>query len=233
MGYNPFNPAMVGFALVLISFPVAMTTSWATPVSLLDNPMSFVDTLSAIFGFSAQPVDAFTMATPLDVYKHQIAHSLSTDVFNEPVFGSHIALGWEWVNIAFLAGGLFLLRKKVFTWHTPISMLIALTVMSLAFGWDADQTAPPLLHLFAGATMLGAFFIATDPVTSAVSPQGKIIYGAGIGILTYVIRAYGGYPDAIAFAVLLMNFAAPLIDVYTQPRTYGYAKAKRGAKEAE
>ncbi len=233
MGYNPFNPAMVGFALVLISFPVAMTTSWATPVSLLDNPMSFVDTLSTIFGFGAQSVDAFTMATPLDVYKHQITHSISTDVFKEPVFGSHIALGWEWVNIAFLAGGLFLLRKKVFTWHTPISMLIALIVMSLVFGWDADQTAPPLLHLFAGATMLGAFFIATDPVTSAVSPQGKIIYGAGIGILTYVIRAYGGYPDAIAFAVLLMNFAAPLIDVYTQPRTYGYAKAKRGAKEAE
>lgn len=233
MGYNPFNPAMVGFALVLISFPVAMTTSWAAPVSLLENPMSFLDTLSTIFGFGSQAIDAFTMATPLDIYKHEIGHSLAQDVTQNPVFGAHVALGWEWVNIGFLAGGLFLLRKKVFTWHTPVSMLASLAIMSLAFGWDADQATPPLLHLFAGATMLGAFYIATDPVTSAVSPQGKLIYGAGIGILTYVIRTYGSYPDAIAFSVLLMNFAAPLIDTYTQPRTYGYTKAKRGAKEAE
>jgi electron transport complex protein RnfD len=233
MGYNPFNPAMVGFALVLISFPVAMTTSWAAPVSLLENPMSFLDTLSTIFGFGSQAIDAFTMATPLDIYKHEIGHSLAQDVTQNPVFGAHVALGWEWVNLAFLAGGLFLLRKKVFTWHTPVSMLASLAIMSLAFGWDADQATPPLLHLFAGATMLGAFYIATDPVTSAVSPQGKLIYGAGIGILTYVIRTYGSYPDAIAFSVLLMNFAAPLIDTYTQPRTYGYTKAKRGAKVAE
>jgi len=233
MGYNPFNPAMVGFALVLISFPVAMTTSWAAPVSLLENPMSFLDTLSTIFGLGSQAIDAFTMATPLDIYKHEISHSIAQDVTQNPVFGAYVAHGWEWVNLAFLVGGLFLLVKKVFTWHTPVSMLVALAVMSLTFGWDADQATPPLLHLFAGATMLGAFYIATDPVTSAVSPQGKLIYGAGIGILTYVIRAYGSYPDAIAFSVLLMNFAAPLIDTYTQPRTYGYAKAKRGAKEAE
>ena len=233
MGYNPFNPAMVGFALVLISFPVAMTTSWAAPSHLLDNPMSFFDTLSTIFGFSTQSIDAFTMATPLDVYKHEIGHSIAEDVTKNPVFGDFVAHGWEWVNIAFLAGGLFLMKKGVFTWHTPISMLAALVLMSLVFGWDADQSTPPLLHLFAGATMLGAFFIATDPVTSAVSPQGKLVYGAGIGILTYVIRTYGSYPDAIAFSVLLMNFAAPLIDLYTQPRTYGYAKAKRGGKESE
>ncbi len=233
MGYNPFNPAMVGFALVLISFPVAMTTNWATPVALLENPMGFLDTLSVIFGFGAQTVDAFTMATPLDVYKHEIAYSTALDVVQNPVFGNFVAHGWEWVNIGFLAGGLFLLYKGVFTWHTPVSMLAALAVMALAFGWDADQTTPPLLHLFAGATMLGAFFIATDPVTAAVSPQGKLIYGAGIGILTYIIRVYGSYPDAIAFSVLLMNFAAPLIDLYTQPRTYGYAKAKRGGKESE
>ena len=100
--------------------------------------------------------------------------------------------------------------------------------MSLAFGSNADQYAPLSLHLLAGGTMLGAFFIATDPVSAATSHQGKLIYGAGIGILIYLIRAWGNYPDAVAFCVLLMNFAVPFIDHYTPPRTYGHHKARRG-----
>jgi len=232
MGYNPFNPAMVGYALVLVSFPVAMTTNWAMPLPLLEQPASLLETLSIIWG-QTPIADALTGATPLDTYKHEIAHSLSDTVLANPIFGSGFSLGWEWVNVAFLAGGLVLIALKVIPWQTPVGLLIGLAIPAALLGHDADQTAPILLHLTSGATMLGAFFIATDPVTSCTTTRGRFIYGFGIGLLTYIIRAHGSYPDAIAFAVLLMNFAAPLIDVYTQPRTYGYIDSKRGPKAKE
>jgi len=230
LGQNPFNPAMIGFALVLISFPIPMTTSWTAPADLAAS-LSFSDALGMIF-FGREQIDAFTMATPLDFYKHQVAVQTADEILLNPIFGplesSHVALGWEWINLAFLAGGLYLLWRKIFTWHIPVSYLGALFVCAILFGWDADTAVPASLHLLAGATMLGAFFIATDPVTASTTPLGKLIYGAGIGIFIYVIRAWGSYPDAVAFAVLLMNFAAPFIDQYTQPRTYGHTKAKRG-----
>lgn len=232
MGYNPFNPAMVGYALVLISFPVAMTTTWATPVSLMESPLSISDTLAIIWG-STPAVDGFTSATPLDTYKNEIAFATEEAVRSQAIFGSYFSLGWEWVNAAFLLGGLVLLAMKIIHWQTPVGVLIGLAVPALVLGWDADQYTPLSIHLFSGATMLGAFFIATDPVSSATTRQGRLVYGIGIGLLTYIIRTYGGYPDAIAFSVLLMNFAAPLIDVYTQPRTYGYQQAKRGIKAKE
>ncbi|MCP5325775.1 MAG: electron transport complex subunit RsxD [Oceanospirillaceae bacterium] len=227
MGYNPFNPAMVGFALVLISFPVAMTTSWTGPAELLNAKLTFSQSLHFIFS-ARDGIDAVTMATPLDVYKHQAAMQTSDEIFKQPIFGSTIAIGWEWISLAYALGGIYLLWRRIFTWHIPLSVLTALSICSVIFGWDADTHVPLSLHLFTGATMLGAFFIATDPVTASTTPLGKIIYGAGIGILIYVIRTYGAYPDAIAFAVLLMNFAAAFIDQYTQPRTYGHNKAKRG-----
>jgi len=228
LGYNPFNPAMVGYAVVLISFPVAMTTTWATPLSLLDNPLSLADTLKQIFVGAGPAIDGFTMATPLDIYKHEIGAQIATVVTQNPAFGEFVAEGWEWVNLGFLAGGLFLLWKRIITWHIPVSFLAALSLMALLFGWDPDQAVPLSLHLLAGATMLGAFFIATDPVSAATSNQGKLVYGAGIGIILYLIRAWGAYPDAVAFAVLLMNFAVPFIDYYTPPRTFGHQKARRG-----
>lgn len=227
MGYNPFNPAMIGFALVLISFPVAMTTSWSGPAELINGHLSFSQALHFIF-VGRDGIDAMTMATPLDVYKHQAAMQTSDEIFQKAIFGSGIAIGWEWISLAYIAGGLYLLWRRIFTWHIPLSLLSALALCSILFGWDADTHVPVSLHLFAGATMLGAFFIATDPVTASTTPLGKLIYGAGIGILIYLIRTYGAYPDAIAFAVLLMNFAAAFIDQYTQPRTYGHNKAKRG-----
>jgi len=236
MGYNPFNPAMVGYALVLVSFPVAMTTNWATPLSLVDQPASFLDTLQIIWGqvpAQSSMVDALTGATPLDTYKHEIAHSLSETVLENPIFGTGFSLGWEWVNAAFLAGGLVLLALKVIPWQTPVGLLAGLAIPSLLLGHDADQTTPLVIHLTSGATMLAAFFIATDPVTSCTTTRGRLVYGFGIGLLTYIIRNHGSYPDAIAFSVLLMNFAAPFIDVYTQPRTYGYIDAKRGPKAKE
>jgi electron transport complex protein RnfD len=232
MGYNPFNPAMVGYALVLVSFPVAMTTNWATPLSLVEQAPSMGETLAKIWAESALP-DALTGATPLDTYKHEIAHLLSDEVFQAPVFGSFYALGWEWVNLAFLAGGLVLFALKVIPWQTPVGVLLGLAIPATILGWDADQSAPFMLHMLAGATMLSAFFIATDPVTSCTTARGRLVFGLGVGLFAYIIRRYGSYPDAFAFAVLLMNFAAPLIDIYTQPRTYGHAKAQRGSKAKE
>ncbi|MDO3721864.1 electron transport complex subunit RsxD [Marinobacter sp. chi1] len=228
LGSNPFNPAMVGYALVLISFPVAMTTNWAQPVMLSGGTPGFGETLSAIASGQQTVIDGWTMATPLDEYKHKIASFTSSEVLEHPSFGEGVALGWEWVNGAFLAGGLLLIGLRVITWHIPVSFLAALTFMSLAFGSNADEYAPLSLHLLAGATMFGAFFIATDPVSAATSRQGKLIYGAGIGVLIYIIRTWGNYPDAVAFAVLLMNFAVPFIDHYTPPRTYGHHKPRRG-----
>lgn len=242
LGNNPFNPAMVGYALVLISFPVQMTTSWATPFFLSgEQTLSFADSLNVIFFSASTLTDGFSGATPLDTYKHLAKNETAIEIMQGPLFASDVAGttsggsasnwfagGWEFVNIAFLIGGLALLALRIFTWHIPFSLLAALGTCSMLFGWDADLYVPWSLHIFTGATMLGAFFIATDPVTASTTPLGKIIYGAGIGILIFVIRTWGAYPDAVAFAVLLMNFAAPLIDTYTQPRTYGHDKAKRG-----
>ncbi|ASP40137.1 electron transport complex subunit RsxD [Bacterioplanes sanyensis] len=227
VGNNPFNPAMVGYALVLVSFPVQMTTTWAVPIQVDGHATpGLLDSLSVIFtGASA---DAFSGATPLDAYKHMIDNQTSSEVLKQPIFNGWLNGGWEWVNLAYLLGGLVLVWRKIISWHIPLAMLAGLSLCSLFFGWDEDMYAPLSLHLLSGATMLGAFFIATDPVSAATTPKGKLIYGAGIGVLLYVIRSYGAYPDAVAFAVLLMNFAAPFIDAYTQPRTYGHKAARRG-----
>ena len=172
------------------------------------------------------------MATPLDIFKQNPGLLVEELWQQNPQFGRWGGYGWEYVNIAFLLGGVYLLYRKIFTWHAPISMLLSLTIMASLFydSGSATSTGSPLMHLFSGATMLGAFFIVTDPVTSAVSVKGRIIYGALIGLLLYIIRIWGNYPDAIAFAVLLMNFAAPFLDHFTQPRTYGHKKAKGGVK---
>jgi electron transport complex protein RnfD len=228
LGSNPFNPAMVGYALVLISFPVAMTTNWAAPGLFGDSAPGFWETLRIIAAGQQSTVDAFTMATPLDYYKHNISSQTATEVLQHPSFGEGIAKGWEWVNAGFLAGGAVLLWMRLITWHIPVSLLAGLAIMSLAFGSNPDLYAPLSMHLLAGGTMLGAFFIATDPVSAATSHQGKLIYGAGIGVLIYLIRTWGAYPDAVAFGVLLMNFAVPFIDYYTPPRTYGHRKPRRG-----
>lgn len=227
MGYNPFNPAMVGYVVLLISFPVEMT-QWAAPVgSVPDQAASLgpIDALLANFAFlSAHSVDAFTMATPLDVMKQNSSLMVDELWASEPQFGRFGGYGWEWVNVAFLFGGLYLLYQRIFTWHAPLSMLAALALMAMLFydGGSSSSLGSPTFHLFTGATMIGAFFIVTDPVSSAVSNLGRLWYGAMIGVLIFLIRSFGNYPDAVAFAVLLANFAAPLIDHYTQPRTYGH-----------
>ncbi len=227
LGQNPFNPAMIGYVVVLISFPVEMTT-WPVPHSV-----GLGAGLQHILGIASLP-DGWTQATALDVLK--VNKSLTIDeLWSNPAFGHFGGIGSEVVNLAFLAGGLFLLHKRLFSWHAPVGMLAALVLMSLVFwnGSGSDSNGSPLFHLLSGATMLGAFFIVTDPVSSATSPRGRLIFGAGVGILVYVIRAWGGYPDGVAFGVLLMNLAAPTIDYYTRPRTYGHRKAERGFKLGE
>ncbi|MEP5569946.1 MAG: electron transport complex subunit RsxD [Halioglobus sp.] len=222
LGYNPFNPAMVGYVVLLISFPVQMT-SWAAPRGVGELP-GLLQALQACF--TPAHFDAVTMATPLDVLK-QNSSLLMDDLWQQNAqFGRWAGIGWEWASLAFLAGGLWLLYQRIFTWHAPVAMLMVLALMAALFydGGSSGSGGSPLFHLLSGATMFGAFFIVTDPVSSAVSTRGRLVYGALIGLLTYLIRVYGNYPDAVAFAVLIMNFAAPFIDQYTQPRTYGHAK---------
>ncbi len=225
LGYNPFNPAMVGYVVLLISFPVQMT-SWAPPRGLGEVP-GLLQALQACFAPAG--FDAVTMATPLDLLK-QNNSLLVEDLWTQnPQFGRWAGVGWEWANLAFLAGGLWLLYRRVFTWHAPLAMLASLTLLAAVFydGGSSASGGSPLFHLLSGATMLGAFFIVTDPVTSAVSVRGRLVYGALIGALVYTIRVRGNYPDAVAFAVLIMNFAAPFVDHYTQPRTYGHRRERR------
>lgn len=239
LGYNPFNPAMVGYVVVLISFPVEMT-QWAIPQTLLNEGQtlpSLLDTLNIVFAGKQSLIDGYTGATPLDLFKNQQGLMVEQinqqySIFNNALFAG---VAWEWVNLGFLAGGLYLLYKRAFTWHAPVSMLLALSVMALLFydSGSSESGGSFLLHLLSGGTMLGAFFIITDPVSSAVSNKGRLIYGAGIGILIYVIRVWGNYPDAVAFAVLLMNFAAPFIDYYTLPRTYGHKAAERATRNRD
>jgi len=229
MGLNPFNPAMVAYVILLVSFPIPMT-QWATPATMDSHHIpGIIEAFNKIF--LGQQIDGYASATILDIVKQNTSVSLDELYQTEPLFkqGYFASAGWEWVNIAFLIGGLFLLYKKIFTWHAPLSMLIALALMAIIFydNGSSHSGGSPLYHLLSGATMLGAFFIVTDPVTSAVSKKGRIIYGASVGILIYVIRVWGkGYPDGVAFAVLFLNFAAPFIDYYTTPRTYGHTKAR-------
>ena len=226
LGYNPFNPAMVGYVVLIISFPLQMTL-WSPPRGIDGEMLSLVDTLSLMFAQvppAGATLDAVTMATPLDSYKTQIGQNLTwSEIVSGPLFGRFAGYGWEWANLAFLVGGVWLWQRRAIHWHIPLAMLGGLFVTALLFYIaDADSFASPLFHLFSGATMLGAFFIATDPVSAATTPRGRLYYGAGIGVLVYVIRTWGGYPDGVAFAVLLMNMAAPTIDYYTQPRVFGH-----------
>lgn len=231
LGFNPFNPAMVGYAMLLVAFPRDMTT-WLPPVLLDASAHSFLDAMRVIFTGEFRPgqtIDAVSMATPLDWLKTEVGQGKAiADVTSaSPLFGTLGGKGWEWVNGAILMGGLWLMYRNIISWHIPVGLLGMLGMMALGFHvYDPAHYASPVFHLFSGAAMLGAFFIATDPVSASTTPRGRLIYGAGIGALTYIIRTWGGYPDAIAFAVLLMNMVVPTLDHYTQPRVYGHPRKR-------
>lgn len=233
LGYNPFNPAMIGYAMSLISFPRQMT-AWLPAVSEQGHALGFMDNLRYNFS-AALPADtnydALTQATPLDKLEIQLnlGQTITEIESGFSQFSGYFGIGWDWISILFLVGGLFLIYKRVVGWQIPVAMLSTIALLS-AIAWLYAPTInpDPVFHLLGGATMLGAFFIATDPVTASTTPRGRLIYGAGIGAITYSIRTWGGYPDGVAFGVLLMNMAAPTIDYYTQPRVFGHSK---GSKE--
>lgn len=223
LGYNPFNPAMIAYVLLLISFPLEMTT-WLPVASLSEHHLNLSTAFQIIFnGQFSGGIDTLSGATPLDAMKTQIGLlQMPSQIIQQPLFGTFAGKGWEWVNIWLAIGGLFLLYRRVISWHIPVAMLLALTFISYVTWVLAPEiTGSPLFHLLSGGTMLGAFFIATDPVTAATTIKGRLVFGAGVGLLIYIIRIWGGYPDGVAFAVLIMNMLVPLIDYYTQPKVYG------------
>ncbi|MGN7740697.1 RnfABCDGE type electron transport complex subunit D [Pseudomonas sp. 22526] len=215
VGKNPFNPAMLGYALVLVSFPQQMT-HW--PAS---HGLDLLGGLQQIFGIALDSTapDAWAQATALDSLR--INKSLTIDELfaGNAAFGHFGGKGVEWVNLAFLAGGAFLLQQRVFSWHAPAGMLGSLFVISLLCwnGSGSDSHGSPLFHLLTGATMLGAFFIVTEPLSGPRCAKARLLFGVGVGLLTYLIRTWGGYPDGVAFAVLLMNLAVPALERLATP----------------
>lgn len=243
LGFNLFNPAMAAYIALLVSFPVAMT-AWLPPQELAARGYDFLDACYLIFtGFTAEGyslnqirslADGYTMATPLDSVKTHLGMGLTyTEATARTGFDGGLGIGWYWINLAYLAGGLFLLNVRAIKWHIPLSMLGAMALLGgILHISNSDLYASPLFHLLSGGTMLGAFFIATDPVSASTTNKGRLIFGASIGVWIILIRTWGGYPDAIAFAVVLMNMAVPLIDYYTRPRTYGHRRAGEKVKRS-
>lgn len=228
LGQNPFNPAMVAFALMIVAYPSLMS-QWPA-VGFTDLTPQW----NAIFG--ARQIDAIAMATPLDALRTALhtpdARATVAGVLgSNATFGNIGGKGWEWVACGYLLGGIYLLQQRIITWHMPAAFLAALFLVSGGFAlYDPSRFAGPSFHMFTGGAMLGAFFIVTDPVSGCTTPRGKLIFAAGIGLLTWIIRTFGAYPDGIAFAVLLMNIAAPLIDMNTQPPVFGHKRTGDGAK---
>lgn len=224
LGNNPFNPAMVGYAVLLVSFPQNMT-AWLATDALHDADLITLFILKCTIAtpmLSGAPLawDAIAMATPLDRLRTQSLFdggpALTQAAINELARSSH----WIWINIGYFCGGLYLLLRRVISWHMPVSLLVTLALLHGLHNvlTEAPQLAVHL-SLLSGAAMLGAFFIATDPVSAATSNHGRLIYGAGIGALAFVIREYSAYPEGIAFAVLLMNMTVPALDYWSTPRT--------------
>jgi electron transport complex protein RnfD len=214
LGYNPFNPVLVARVLLLISFPVQMTT-WTKPVPLFSG------------------ADLITVATPLGEVKTELMLKGVVDLtrynyldFTTGFMGGSLG---EMSVLALLLGAAFLLYRRYITWHIPVSFIGTVFVMTGIF-WliNPGSYANPVFHVLCGGLILGAFYMATDMVTSPVSPRGMIVFGIGCGVITVVIRLFGGYPEGVAFSILLMNAATPIIDQYTVPKKFGYIKIDKG-----
>jgi len=211
LGNNPFNPALVGRVFMLISFPVQMT-SWPVPA-----------------GFATGYTDATTGATPLAIIKEGLKNgeplSQLMDKIPTPAqmfMGDMGGSMGEVAAIALLIGFVYLLYKKVITWHVPVSVVGSIAIFT-AILWlvNPEQNANPMFHILAGGVLLGAIFMATDYVTSPMVPKSMIIYGCGIGIITVIIRVFGAYPEGVSFAILIMNAFVPLLNAYIKPKRFG------------
>ncbi|KAF7600426.1 MAG: electron transporter RnfD [Candidatus Dactylopiibacterium carminicum] len=220
LGCNLFNPAMVARVALLVSFPVLMT-AWASP----EAEPGLREGLGITFG--APVPDAYTSATLLGHAKTELARG--ADLFQ--AFSQGLPTSWqgerpgslgETAVLLLALGGIALILMGVISWHIPLAMLLALAIpAAIGHALNPARYLDPTTHLLSGAAVLGAFFIATDYVTSPASRAGQLLFGAGCGFLTWVIRSYGGYPEGVAFAVLLMNALTPAIDRFIQPRIYG------------
>lgn len=228
LGHNIFNPAMVGFCAILIAFPQSLSL-WIPPSGLLESVtssynLSWLEVFEWVFtGSTTTSIDAVTAATPLSAVQSglQQGYSLS-EVTEQPIFGDFGGLGWEWIANWLFLGGAILLYKRIITWHVPAAVLMTTIAASTPFYlFNADVFMSPQQHIFSGGIMLAAFFIATDPTSGCSSFRGKLMFGAGVAVLTVLIRNFGSFPDGVAFAVLLMNMSAPLIDRMTIPKPYG------------
>ncbi|MDQ5917142.1 MAG: H+/Na+-translocating ferredoxin:NAD+ oxidoreductase subunit, partial [Pseudomonadota bacterium] len=221
LGQNPFNPAMVAFAVCIVSFP-ALMSQWPA----VGMQVSLADQIAVVFGQMPR-LDAISGATPLDTLKTALkldegTVSVAALLADQTVYGFFAGRGWEWVTGGYLLGGLFLWWRGIVSWHAPLSFVAGLSLLATGLWlYNPAQFANPLFHLFSGGAMLGAWFIVTDPVSGCTTPKGKLIFGFSAGVLAYLIRVFGGYPDGVAFAVLLMNLCVPLIDLYTQPAIFG------------
>ncbi len=211
LGFNIFNPALVGRVFLLVSFPVEMTL-WPTAV---ENNTTIVD--------------AVTGATTLGLIKDGVKFGQTMTEINAQIPSSmDMFLGitggsiGEMSAIALIIGGLYLIIRKVISWHIPFTVLATIVVMTGIFWWiDPEHYANPVIHLLSGGAILGAFYMATDLVTSPVTKKGMVIFALGIGVITVVIRLFGSYPEGVSFAILIMNAFVPLINTYFKPRRFG------------
>jgi electron transport complex protein RnfD len=228
LGFNVFNPAMVGYVVILIAFPMHVNLWVAPRMGDIDYQfLSVVQTLKyTLTGVLPETLsfDAVSRATPLDAMQSGLRNLRTyAEIRTNPMMGDFGGRGWEWIGNFFAFGGLWLLLKKIIRWQIPFGVLAGVLIPAgIMYVIDPSTHASPGFHLFSGATILCAFFIATDPVSAATSPKGRIIYGLGIGLLIYSIRLWGSYADGVAFAVLLMNMATPAIDYVTRPHIVGH-----------
>jgi len=230
LGQNPFNPAMVARVALLVSFPLEMTRTVAPrPIFRSDAP-GVIDSLAVTFGFGGHiDMDAVSSASLLGHAKTELARGVPLSQalshagsLADQLFGIVPGSLGETSALLLLAGGILLLALRIITWHTPAALLFGVLAPATAMHLiDPERYLSPLTHALAASTLFGAFFIATDLVTSPVTRAGQLIYGTGCGVLIYVIRTWGGYPEGMAFAILLMNAASPLIDRWVRPRIYG------------
>jgi Na+-translocating ferredoxin:NAD+ oxidoreductase subunit D len=211
LGNNPFNPALVGRVFLLISFPVQMT-SWPVPS-----------------GFKTGYTDAVTGATPLGILKEGLKNGESMSNLMDQI-PSHMQMFYghmggsmgEVAAAALLIGLIYMLVKKIITWHIPFSVIASVAIFTTIL-WlvNPEKNADPLFHILTGGVLLGAIFMATDYVTSPMVPKAMLIYGTGIGILTVIIRVWGSYPEGVSFAILIMNAFVPLMNTYIKPKRFG------------
>jgi len=233
LGYNVFNPAMAGYVAALVAFPAYMAFWPAPRIGDIDyHYMTFYETARYAFTGSLPDyltIDAITRATPLDALKSGFENMQTfREIHNNPLMGDFGGRGWEWIGNFLAIGGGWLLLRKVIRWHIPAGVLAGVLLPSgFMYVFGSGLHASPGFHLFSGGTILCAFFIATDPITAATSPRGRLLYGFGIGLLIYAIRRWGSYADGVAFAVLLMNMAVPAIDHLTRPRIIGHSKREK------